>query len=90
MSKVNDGPVPVSKRYVSVMARGYDPAFERWVVRDFKHFGIEQLGAGYDFTWRDVGGLAPTVEAAKAAREYFKLFYGIKAVCLDYYDYMIR
>jgi hypothetical protein len=78
------------RRYVNVYARGYSHEFSSFVSRDFKHFGIKSDGGGYMFTtdYQDVGGVAPDVETAKAARDYFKLFPGVKASCQTYFDYV--
>ena len=78
------------RRYVTVLARGYSQQFSDFVTRDLKHFGIKSDGGGYMFNTdeQDVGGVAPDVESAKAARDYFKLFPGVKASCETYFDYV--
>jgi hypothetical protein len=87
MVKRNRGPVAVGMRYVEVKARGYSREFENFVCREFKHFGFKSDGSGYDFTYQDVGGGAPDEETAKAARDYFRLFPGVKAAVHMYFDW---
>ena len=66
------------KRLVEVRAKGYSREFEKFVSREFRNFGFRSDGSGFDFTYQDVTGEARTVEAAKAARDYFRLFPGVK------------
>ena len=80
--------VNVGNRYVEVRARGYSDEFDRFVRREFRHFGIKADGGGFDFVWQDVGGGAPDEATAKAARDYFKLFPGVKSQVWPYMDYV--
>ena len=81
--------VTVGNRYVEVRIRGYSDEFERFVEREFKHFGFKSDGSGYDFTgYQDVGGGAPDEETAKAARDYFNLFPGVRAKIHPYFDWV--
>lgn len=80
--------VNVGKRYVSVRARGYCGKFYSFVSHEFKNFGMKVDGSGFDFTYQDVGGGAPDEATAKAVREYFNMFPGVKATVHSYFDWV--